>query len=751
MDAQVKLNPYVAGNPVGGGPAFVGRDNILQQVYITLGRTHENTLLLHGQRRIGKTSILLELDYRLRQEGLYYPVYIDLQDKASLPLAKLLQYIADRIAQALNLTSPSLDLQDAEETFRDSFLSGIFDLIPQRKSIVLLLDEFDVLDDPSEERASATFFPYLRTLIGTYPQRLQFVFTIGRQPEDLTNITHSVLKGTRTYQISLLEKHETINLISLAEDNGTLRWSDDARVRIYQITNGHPFLTQQLCQEIWEKLYQDELEGVPTVDKNHVEEAVEATLRSARQALEWLWNGLSPAQRIVASALAELGQDAFTLDEMERHLQENGVRLLVGELQNAPDVLTEWGLLSRSEENGRYTYNFPVELLRRWIVSRKPLRRVQEEIDRIEPVAESLFQAASGLFRSKKLDEAIPLLEQAVGLNPNHVGASQLLGELLIARGDTEGALRVLEGLYQFKPAAARPRLVQALLQRAKSLPQGESLEVYERILKISPGQPEALKSYRLICLDLVRNELVSKRIGNAYELFLKKAEIESSELTDSGVETHNLLVGRSLLTQLIYGRFYGKAFDIARYLHQRYPKESLPGLQFLENRMRADQVYKQAEKAILAGANRKAIDHLIEFINIEPRYKDSSTALGLYVVAKNIRKRMGYPVDDSPTDRYAAKTQQNPNPSPERDRFKQDPDQKQKGVTLRRLRKLSFTAPWSFLLFRAFEFASSAVQGMILTINNPYLSTVILFGLNGVAFLFLGFVWLVGLALILV
>jgi len=47
------LNPYVAGNSVGGGPAFVGRDDILQDVHALLNNPQQNAILLHGQRRIG--------------------------------------------------------------------------------------------------------------------------------------------------------------------------------------------------------------------------------------------------------------------------------------------------------------------------------------------------------------------------------------------------------------------------------------------------------------------------------------------------------------------------------------------------------------------------------------------------------------------------------------------------------------------------------------------------------------------------
>ncbi len=55
----IPLNPYVAGNPVGDSPAFAGRADVLREVLRILRRPQDNAIVLYGQRRIGKTSILL--------------------------------------------------------------------------------------------------------------------------------------------------------------------------------------------------------------------------------------------------------------------------------------------------------------------------------------------------------------------------------------------------------------------------------------------------------------------------------------------------------------------------------------------------------------------------------------------------------------------------------------------------------------------------------------------------------------------
>ena len=82
-------NPYIAGNPVGGSPAFVGREAILRSVLRMLESPGENAIVLYGQRRIGKTSVLQELARASPHDGPYHPLYFDLQDKAALPLAQV--------------------------------------------------------------------------------------------------------------------------------------------------------------------------------------------------------------------------------------------------------------------------------------------------------------------------------------------------------------------------------------------------------------------------------------------------------------------------------------------------------------------------------------------------------------------------------------------------------------------------------------------------------------------------------------
>jgi AAA+ ATPase superfamily predicted ATPase len=102
MNKTTPLNPYIAGNPVGGGEAFIGRADVLREVVRVLRNPHQNAPVLYGQRRIGKTSVLQELVTQLPEKGAYHPAYFNLEDKTTWPLGKVLQELAQTIAHSLD-------------------------------------------------------------------------------------------------------------------------------------------------------------------------------------------------------------------------------------------------------------------------------------------------------------------------------------------------------------------------------------------------------------------------------------------------------------------------------------------------------------------------------------------------------------------------------------------------------------------------------------------------------------------------
>jgi formylglycine-generating enzyme required for sulfatase activity/tetratricopeptide (TPR) repeat protein len=482
------INPYIAGNPVGNSVNFVGREDILRDVLRTLRTPGQNSITLFGQRRIGKTSVLQTLEKRLLFESGFCPTYFDLMDKAGQPLDQVLNALAQTIARNLKLAKPDFS-NNAKNEFKD-WLSTTLKNLPSGVSLVLLFDEFDVMVNPKTQQAAVAFFPYMRELFSLNIARLKFVFVMGRSITDLTSSVLSLLRNTATIRVSLLNEKETREIIHLSEQNNTLNWSESAIRDVWKLTRGHPYLTQALCLQIWDDAY-DENDKPKPIQVQDVLSVITRTLEASRNTLEWVWDGLGPAERIVISALAKAGDRNVTLNDIQTLLQKSGIRIYVRDLQNVPQILQEWDLIETIGDSNEY--RFRVELLRQWVEKNHPLNRVQLELDRFQPQAENSYQIAENFYKDNDYAQAEIYLSHALTFNAKHIKAHALLAEILINRTEYDKARDLLQSLYEFAPHQARPQLVQVYLAQAKLAQDDASREaLLQKVLEIDKFQPDA-------------------------------------------------------------------------------------------------------------------------------------------------------------------------------------------------------------------------------------------------------------------
>jgi len=592
MCAVQALNPYTAGNPIGEASAFFGRQDVLKQVRQVLRNRRERAIVLFGQRRIGKTSVLLQLERELERTGTATAVYFDLQDKAGKPLADVLYQLAQRIAAKAVVENPSRnDFDGSGVFFRESFLPTAAKSIGER-GLVLLFDEFDVLDSPMERRAGQTFFPYLRGWMDT-AQGVRFVFVIGRRPEDLSIETVSAFKGVRAARVSLLEPDAARSVIRQSEQEGGVPWTDAAVEDVLALTRGHPYLTQLLCSVVWENAFEQDPAGSRGIEPSLVDEAVDDALRQGANAFQWIWDGLPPAERVVIAAMAEAPSPVIRHEELIDILNRSGVRLIVRELELAPETLVEWELL-RAESDG---YTFTVPLFRRWVAKHRPLRRAKDELDRIDPLAEALFQTGNRFYGLGKNDEAQSQLRQALTINPNHLKSRLLLGRILLETEHADESVRILEEAYVYDRPAARADLIRALLAWGEGKEEDEQSRIYARILEIDAEQPIARE--RLQHIQTVRRERQLMQALQAGE------EHEAAES-------------------------WSAAVDVYQNLLNDFPNHEDVLAHYARARARSDlaQRYAEALAALDGGQQAAAQQLLAQVIAESPTYKEAARHL---------------------------------------------------------------------------------------------------------------------------
>ena len=93
-------NPYIAGAPVTEASMFFGREDVFSWIERSLpGLYVDHVLVIHGQRRVGKTSVLKQLHLHIPEH--YIPVFFDLQGRTHTSLDRFLWWLAREITRVL--------------------------------------------------------------------------------------------------------------------------------------------------------------------------------------------------------------------------------------------------------------------------------------------------------------------------------------------------------------------------------------------------------------------------------------------------------------------------------------------------------------------------------------------------------------------------------------------------------------------------------------------------------------------------
>lgn len=486
-------NPYIIGTPA-RGKAYVGRTDALQNVLHILKSPSENAMVFCGQPCIGKTSLLGELAAKLPHEGAYATVYFDLQDKTALSLKEILWDMAKQILYTLDIPPLKNPGSDLSKTFQTDFIPHVLSQFSEETVLVLLFDEFHASDNTAGKQAEAAFFSYLREMMSLDSKRIQFVFTAG-QSENVSDRYTVLFGGLKIYPVPLLSAEETLEVVHLSKQNVSLGWPDDISDQIWELTGGHPYLTQQFCHLIWERLYDRDPEEVPEVSAGDMEAVIPECLEITGHALEALWKDLGTDEHKLLSALAESDIQAVTRDELERCLWKNG--LLDKSFTETLERLEKQELICREDNR----YHIRAGILRSWILQQTSLSNFQADSSQTTDSAEFLFNAALDFYQEDRFEEAALMLQRMIRNYPDHLKANHLLAEIFLIQGNTQEALKRLEFLYEHDPLASCSRLIQILFIEAqeKTHKDEQRLAFYKRILEVDPEQSEAMSEYRRI------------------------------------------------------------------------------------------------------------------------------------------------------------------------------------------------------------------------------------------------------------
>jgi len=244
------MNPYATDNVVGGGPAFVGRTDILQSMMEQLRCSQQDMIVLYGKRRMGKTSILRELGNRLSDN--YQPIYFE--GRYALSLKDILSQFVCEIRSELPFLKPNLGGVEFH-----NWLSQIISIEADiTRPLVILFDETDAL----QEKTQYELFNYLhKTLFPTTAHKLKFIFAVGYSDINEFKSLRELSKPINSFQVTHLNRQETEILIRSSESVG-LHWSKEAVEKVWKLTEGDPRITQHFCAHIFSEVCNTNIDSV---------------------------------------------------------------------------------------------------------------------------------------------------------------------------------------------------------------------------------------------------------------------------------------------------------------------------------------------------------------------------------------------------------------------------------------------------------------------------------------------------------
>jgi hypothetical protein len=300
----------VVGTPLQtDSPLFFGRQDVVEFIQANLTASHRNNLVLIGQRRTGKTSLLKQLPARLDDDIL--PVYLDGQTLGLDPgMANFCLTLATEIAFALEdrgfkIQPPELEgFQNSPAiSFEHDFLARVRREIDERH-LLIMFDEFEELENAVQRgHLEPSIFGFLRHLIQHSPN-LSMIFCGTHRLEQLTSDYWNVLFNISLYQhIAFLDKAEALRLIQEPVTPYEMRYDDLALEKIWRVTAGHPYFLQLLCHSLVNLHNRTQCNYVTIADVNA---ALDEILATGEAHFVYLWTESTPEERLALTALSRM-------------------------------------------------------------------------------------------------------------------------------------------------------------------------------------------------------------------------------------------------------------------------------------------------------------------------------------------------------------------------------------------------------------------------------------------------------------
>lgn len=382
-------NPYTRfanGGPVTEPDMFVGREDLLGQLESALiDAPNSKSIVIYGQKRAGKSSLLEHLRQRLVKGQAVIPVALSLQEIATeLSVASLFYRIIEGIADELDncrrngrdvprFSAPSINEFDSRPTtyFHRVIkaLIGELERVDHGLRLVVLVDEFtDIYKAICEGHIPREFMKAWKSIIEKryFSSVLVGQDIMPRFKESFPN----EFGVTEDIRITYLDSAAASELVQGPIGEG--RFVGNAVSQIFDLTARSPYYTMMFCDRLVDYMNVTRSERVTEADIRAVERLMlRGDRRLTRDKFDNLLaagdgivdSGIDPSQTYaVCQAIARISErEGFCARDRIQGFSPASLTQLLDDLESRDVVV--------SGSNGT-TYRLQVGLFRDWLVSR---------------------------------------------------------------------------------------------------------------------------------------------------------------------------------------------------------------------------------------------------------------------------------------------------------------------------------------------------------------------------------------------
>lgn len=386
VSSEIARDPNPYGPGIALGPRFYGREAECQRISGLLKARPQNTaLLLWGQKRIGKTSLLHRLEDQ--SQGRFLPVFIDMHHLSGGTTIQFMHYFMKCTSQILKDKLPELALEVTVPKFNifkkdplnhfDAFIAYAGD-ISKSSSLVMILDEFQCLCELSENEVSRdAIFTRLRSNV-QHGRGMHLILSGGGLRSYLTDQTgiSSLFTIMHDEKLGYLQDQDASRLI---KDGLGKVWtvSDDALRYLLDITGGHPYYLQLLCSKLYDQTQKPRAE----LTGDYTAQLVKDWLNIADDSrFLHLWEAhdrpSSLRNKLVLCAIAHLGIDDPSVT-YEQLWEKVSSIITEPQLMQSLSDLADLGLGVLHHD--QLHYSIKVNLFARWLRQHWPYKLVVKE------------------------------------------------------------------------------------------------------------------------------------------------------------------------------------------------------------------------------------------------------------------------------------------------------------------------------------------------------------------------------------